>query len=37
MPKGADWACVGDISNHTGIAQKPTNERKLQRTARFNP
>ena len=37
MKKGKKWAGVGAISNHTGIARDPNNERKLQRHAFRRP
>ena len=33
---GHEWANIGDISNHTGIARTPTSAKKILRTAHFD-
>ncbi|BDA51777.1 hypothetical protein COCOBI_pt-0550 (chloroplast) [Coccomyxa sp. Obi] len=35
MQKGKKWACVGAVSNHTGIARDLNNEGKLKRDATY--
>ena len=33
--KAGNWACVGAISHHTGVAEEPTNTGKLKRDATY--
>ena len=37
MPKGDEWANIGEISPHTGIAREPRKATKIRRSATYNP